>query len=63
MPNKKVSFKIPEELHDIFCEYEALKKLKESYLEKYFGFKRLHIRLRIMRLRELLRKLTKNRRL
>ena len=33
-------FSIPEEIHDIWCEYEALTILKESYVNQYFGFKK-----------------------
>jgi hypothetical protein len=40
MTKKKLSFKIPEELHDIFCEYKSMLDLKESYVNKYFGFRK-----------------------
>lgn len=41
MPTKsKNMFSIPEEIHDIWCEYEALNILKESYVNQYFGFKK-----------------------
>lgn len=33
-------YKIPEEIHDIFCEYQSLEILKESYVKQYFGYKK-----------------------
>jgi len=40
MKKKENMFSIPEEVHDIWCEYESLNILKESYVEQYFGFRK-----------------------